>query len=483
VTATAPDIVRLDGCALSEAIHARRISCVEVTTAYLDQIERLNPRVNAIVSLEPRASLLQQARERDEALGRGESLGWLHGMPLAVKDLLPTRGIRSTWGSRLLANFIPDFDAIAVERMRRAGGIIIGKTNVPEFGLGSQTYNDVFGTTRNAYDASRTAGGSSGGAAVALALRMLPVADGSDHAGSLRNPAAFNNVLGFRTTFGCVPSAEADAFLPALGVVGPMARTAADLARLLSVLAGYDPRAPLSSRDDPARFAAPLDRNVRGTRIGWLGDFGGHVPFEPGMLELTRAALGAFESLGCVVDEVRVDHAMERVWRSWLVLRAFQVGSVLRAHHVDPAKRAMMKPEARWEVERGAELTAYQLADAQAERTLWYHAVRGLFARHDYLVLPSTQVFPFDAELHWPREIAGRAMDTYHRWMEIVVPITMSGSPALNVPAGFNAAGLPAGIQIVGRPHDELGCLQLAHAYEQATGWVARKPPPLAGIS
>ncbi|HEY6172984.1 MAG TPA: amidase family protein, partial [Kofleriaceae bacterium] len=193
MTATAPDIVRLDGCALSEAIHARRISCIEVMTAYLDQIERLNPRVNAIVSLEPRASLLQQARERDEALGRGESLGWLHGMPLAVKDLLPTRGIRSTWGSRLLANFIPDFDAIAVERMRRAGGIIIGKTNVPEFGLGSQTYNDVFGTTRNAYDASRTAGGSSGGAAVALALRMLPVADGSDHAGSLRNPAAFNN--------------------------------------------------------------------------------------------------------------------------------------------------------------------------------------------------------------------------------------------------------------------------------------------------
>jgi amidase len=219
-------------------------------------------------------------------------------------------------------------------------------------------------------------------------------------------------VLGFRTTFGCIPSSETDAFLPALGVLGPMARSAADLARLLSVMAGYDPRAPLSSRDDPARFAAPLDRDVRGTRIGWLGDFGGHLAFEPGVLELGRAALDAFASLGCVVDEVRIDHAMERVWQSWLVLRAFQVGSVLKLHHVDPTKRALMKPEARWEVERGAELTAYQLADAQTERTVWYHVVRRWFERHDYLVLPSAQVFPFDAAQHWPRDIAGRAMDT-----------------------------------------------------------------------
>ena len=479
----APDVVRLDARRLSEAIHAREVSCVEVMTAYLDHIARVNPVVNAIVSLEPRDALLRQAGERDAALGRGESMGWLHGIPQAVKDLLPTRGIRTTLGSPLFAELVPEADAIAVERLRGAGAILIGKTNVPEFGLGSQTYNPVFGTTRNAYDASRTAGGSSGGAAVALALRMLPVADGSDHAGSLRNPAAFNNVLGFRPTFGCVPTGELDAFLPALGVVGPMARTARDLGLLLSVLAGYDPRAPLSSRDDPARFTAPLDRDVAGLRIGWLGDFAGHLAFEPGVLELGRSALAAFAALGCVVDEVRVDHAMERVWQSWLVLRAFQVGSVLKPHHADPARRALMKPEACWEVERGAELTAYQLADAQAERTVWYHVVRRLFAHHDYLVLPSTQVFPFDAAQHWPREIAGRAMDTYHRWMEVVVPITMAGSPALNVPAGFNAAGLPTGIQIVGRPHDELGCLQLAHAYEQATGWVARQPPPLAGLT
>lgn len=480
--AHAPEIVVMDARRLSEAIHARAVSCVEVMTAYLDHIERVNPLVNAIVSLEPREALLQQARARDEALGRGESLGWMHGIPQAVKDLLPTRGIRTTWGSPLFASFVPDTDAIAVERLRNAGAILIGKTNVPEFGLGSQTYNSVFGTTLNAYDPSRTAGGSSGGAAVALALRMLPVADGSDHAGSLRNPAAFNNVLGFRTTFGCVPTGEADVFLAGLGVIGPMARTANDLALLLSVLAGYDPRTPLATRDSPARFAAPLDRDFAGARIGWLGDLGGHLAFEPGVLELCRSALRALETVGCVVDEARLDHPMERVWQSWLALRAFQVGAMLKQPHAEPATRARMKPEACWEVERGARLTAYELADASAERTVWYHVVRRLFSRHDYLVLPSAQVFPFDAKVHWPRKIGSREMDSYHRWMEVVVPVTMAGCPALNVPAGFNAAGLPMGIQLVGRPHDELGCLQLAHAYEQATGWVARHPPALAGI-
>lgn len=471
------DIVGMDASQLSAAIHARTVSCVEVMTAYLDQIERWNPRVTAIVSLEPHETLLRQARDRDDALARGESLGWLHGIPQAVKDLLPTRGIRTTLGSRLFESFVPDADAIAVERLRRAGAILIGKTNVPELGLGSQTYNDVFGTTRNAYDQSRTAGGSSGGAAVALALRMLPVADGSDHAGSLRNPAAFNNVLGFRPTFGCVPSQELDAFLPALSVLGPMARTVTDLARLLSVLAGHDPRAPLSSRESPVRFTGALDRDVAGTRIAWLGDLG--LPFEPGVLDLARAAVHTLASLGCVVEEVELDFPIERVWQSYLTLRAYQIGMILKAPYADPARRELMKPEARWEVERGAALTAYQVADAAIERTAWYHAVCRLFERFDYLVLPSAQVFPFDAALHWPREVAGVAMDTYHRWMQVVVPVTMSGCPALNVPAGFSPAGMPTGIQLVGRHHDELGCLQLARAYERATGWIERHPPPL----
>jgi amidase len=482
MTAHAPEIVQWDARRLSDAIHARAVSCVEVMTAYLEQIDRLNPTVNAIVSLEPRESLLRQARQRDEALARGESLGWMHGFPHAVKDLMLTRGIRSTWGSPLLADFVPDVDAITVERLRNAGAILIGKTNVPEFGLGSQTFNEVFGPTLNAYDQTRTAGGSSGGAAVALALRMLPVADGSDHAGSLRNPAAFNNVLGFRTTFGTVPSQDFDGFMAALGVVGPMARTATDLALLLSVMAGRDARSPLSVHIDPAQYTAPLDRDFTGTRIGWLGDFGGYLPFEPGVLDLARASLAALESVGCQIDDVRLDHPMERVWQSWLVLRAFQVGANLRVHHRDPAKRARIKPEARWEVERGEKLTADEVSEASMERTRWYHIVRQWFTRHDFLVLPSAQVFPFDVTQRWPTEIAGRAMDTYHRWMEVVVPITMAGCPALNVPCGFNATGLSMGVQIVGRPHDELGCLQLAHAYEQATRWIARRPPPLSGV-
>jgi amidase len=476
---TGLDIVSMAAHQLSAAIHARTVSCVEVMTAYLDHIERLNPRVNAIVSLEPRERLLGQAAERDESLARGESLGWMHGMPQAVKDLLPTRGIRTTWGSPLFASFVPEVDAIAVERLRRAGAILIGKTNVPEFGLGSQTYNEVFGVTRNAYDLSRTAGGSSGGAAVALALRMLPVADGTDHAGSLRNPGAFNNVLGFRTTFGCVPVADGDVFLPALSVLGPMARTATDLARMLAVMSGYDPRAPLSARDDPARFTAALDRDVAGTRIGWLGDLGGRVPFEPGVLELAAAGLRTLASLGCIVEEVQLEYPIEQVWQSWLKLRAYEITGTLKVLHGDPAKRALLKPEACWEVEHGARLTAFELADASLARTAWYHVVRELFARFDYLVLPSAQVFPFDATVHWPREIRGRAMDSYHRWMEVMVPVTMAGCPALNVPAGFSPSGLPMGIQLIGRHHDELGCLQLAHAYEQATDWVERRKPAL----
>jgi amidase len=312
---------------------------------------------------------------------------------------------------------------------------------------------------------------------------MLPVADGSDHAGSLRNPAAFNNVLGFRPTFGCVPTGDVDVFTPALGVVGPMARTTTDLARMLSVLSGYDPRAPLSGRDSPARFTAALDRDVAGTRIGWLGDLDGQLPFEPGVLEIAAAALSAFTALGCVVDELRLDYPMERVWQSWLTLRAYEIGSLLRALHADPGKRAVMKPEACWEVERGAALAAYDLSVASTARTAWYRAVCGLFERFDYLVLPSAQVFPFDVDVHWPREIAGTTMDTYHRWMQVVVPVTMSGCPALNVPAGFSDAGQPMGIQLIGRHHDELGCLQLARAYERATGWVERRRPPLPPVS
>ncbi len=473
------EIVNLDAVALSRAIKSKQLSCVEVMNAYLDQIDRLNPHVNAIVSLQPREDLIAEAKNRDAQLARGEHLGWMHGFPHAVKDLEPTKGIRTTMGSPLFKNLVPAADSIMVERIRRAGGIIIGKTNVPEFGLGSQTYNPVFGTTLNAYDQSKTCGGSSGGAAVALALRMVPVADGSDNGGSLRNPAGFNNVFGFRTSFGRVPSQFLEVFMPSISVHGPMARTVPDLAMFLSVIAGYDARTPLSIREDPAGFARPLGRDFKGTRIGWVGDFGGKIPFDPGVLDLCKGALKVFEALGCIVEPAMPDYPLEPVWKSWCTIRAWQIASEFNEPYANPAKRALMKPELQWEIETGLKISALEIADAFRVRSAWYHAVRRFFEEYDFMIAPAGQVFPFDATIHWPKDVGCAAMDTYHRWMEVMIPISMSGCPALSAPAGFNERGLPMGIQIVGPNHAEFACMQLAHAYDQATNWVTERPPSL----
>ena len=297
------DIVNLDARALGAAIRARAISCVEAMNAYLDRIDSLNPRVNAIVALQDRAALLAQARERDAQAARGEIMGLLHGFPHAVKDLSPVKGMVTTQGSPIFRDFVAPADSIMVERLRKAGAIFIGKTNTPEFGLGSHTYNPVYGATRNAYDQTKSAGGSSGGAAVALALRMAPVADGSDYGGSLRNPAGWNNVYALRPSLGRVAPDARDAFLPSMGVNGPMARNVGDLAMLLSVMAGYDARAPLSLEGDGARFLERLDSDVKGKRIAWAGDFKGYLPYEPGVLETCRGALKVFEDMGCVVEE------------------------------------------------------------------------------------------------------------------------------------------------------------------------------------
>lgn len=476
------DIVALDALALSAAIRARQVSCREVMLACLAQIHRLNPEYNAIVSLQPAESLLAQADERDAQLARGQWLGWMHGFPQAIKDLAFTRGIPTTLGSPLLRDFVPQEDAIVVERARRAGAIVIGKTNVPEFGLGSQTYNNVFGATANAWDPALCAGGSSGGAATALALRMLPVADGSDMGGSLRNPAAYNNVFGMRPSAGRVPKYPAvESFVEQLGTEGPMARTVADLAMLLATQAGHDPRAPLSLAEDPAAFAQPLGREFRGTRIGWLGDLGGHLPFEDGVLALCGNGLRALQTVGCTVDEIPLGFAPERLWAMWLTLRSCLVAGAQQANYRDPARRAQMKPEAVWEVENGLKTSALDVYRASVERTAWYRHVLGLFERHDFLVLPAAQVFPFDIRTHWPKEVAGRAMDTYHRWMEVVIGPTLAGLPAISVPVGFDGRGRPMGMQIIGPPRGDLAVLQLAHAYEQASPWVRQVPAPVRG--
>jgi amidase len=473
-----PDAVTtLGAVALSGLIHRRELSCTEVMDAYLDRIAVANPAVNAIVALQPRETLMAQAAERDAELARGESRGPLHGFPLAVKDLDPVRGLPFTQGSPIFRDRVAQTDSIMVERLRASGAVFIGKTNTPEFGLGSHSFNPVYGATGNAYDPTRSGGGSSGGAAVAVALRMQPVADGGDHAGSLRNPPAFNNLFGLRTSYGRIPTEAADQFSPGLSVPGAIGRSPADIGLMLSVQAGYDPRVPYSNRQDPAVFAAPLERDFRGTRIAWLGDLNGHLPFEPGVLELGRAALATFTEIGCSVEEACPRFDFEALWRDWLVLRAWMTASSLRPLYNDPAKRALLKPEAAWEVERGLALSADQVTAAQEGRTRWYRTLLAFMEDHPFLVAPSAQVFPFPIGWRYPETVGGRTMDTYHRWMETVIPVTMSGLPSLSVPAGFGAAGLPTGVQIVAGNHGERACLELGAAYDAASGWVRRHPP------
>jgi amidase len=472
------EITEWEALELSRAIHARELSCVEVMRAFLGQIARHNHWSNAIVSLRGEEELIEEATEADRALAAGRSRGWMHGFPQAIKDLAEAEGLPFTQGSPIHRDTMAQRDSAFVAQMRAAGAILVGKTNTPEFGLGSQTHNPVFGLTRNAYDPARTSGGSSGGAAVALALRMLPVADGSDHAGSLRNPAAFNNVFGMRPSPGRVVDNTDEIWLPRLAVSGPMARTVRDLAALLATQAGADPRVPYSSGEDPERFRRPLDRDMAGLRFGWLGDFGGHLATEPGVLESCESAARVFEDLGAVVEPARPEFDMERLFQSWKRLRHWQVGATLAPLWRDAATRALMKPEAQWEVEEGAKLSAFDVTAASAVRSAWFEAVRQLFERHDFLLLPSAQVWPFPVDTLWPRTIAGRTMDTYHRWMEVVIPVTMAGGPAISVPAGFGPQGLPMGLQIWGPWREEFAVLQAARAHEQATDWVRKVPPP-----
>ena len=469
----------LDAVALAAAIRARQVSCREVMAAYLDHIERINPRVNAIVALQERKGLLTNAEESDALLQRGEPAGPLHGFPLAVKDLSPVQGLPLTMGSPIFKDFIAESDNVMAARMRKAGGIFIGKTNTPEFGLGSHTYNPVHGLTRNAYDQSLSAGGSSGGGAVAVALRMLPLADGSDYGGSLRNPAAWNNIFGFRTSIGRVPRDGGDAWFPSMGVLGPMARNVVDLAMLLDVQAGYDDRVPLSIAGNGTNFQDALNADLKGKRIAWVGDFGGHIPYDPKLLALCKSALKTFEHLGCGVEDAAPEYPIEPVLAAWQVLRSWQMTGTLVPHYNDPKKRGLLKPEAIFEIERAIKLSAVDVTAAASVRTAWYQAVRLFFEKYDFIVAPTSQIFPFDATTHWPTEIAGHRMQSYSEWMSGMAPITMSGCPALAVPAGFNDQGLPAGLQIVGPNRAERSCLQLAHGYDMATHWVSRRPPPL----
>ncbi len=467
-------------CFLSAIELARRmrtgeLSAREVAAAHVDRIAAVNPAVNAIVTIvADRAA--EAARLADDAFARGESLGPLHGLPIAHKDLVATAGIRTTSGSPIFTRTVPDSDDLLVERARAAGAIMVGKTNTPEFGAGSQTFNPVFGPTLNPFDLSKTCGGSSGGAAVALACGMVPIADGSDLGGSLRNPASFCSVVGFRPSPGRVPSWPSSNAWQDLSVDGPMGRTVEDAALLLSALAGPDPRVPISLRETGATFAPPLDADLGAPSVAWAPTAGGSMPFDPRIPTLVDATRTTFEALGCRTEESFPDLADAR--DVFFTMRAHMFAADLADLLV--AHRDEMKATVVWNVEEGLRLTHVDLARAERLRTELVSRVARFFERFDFLAMPVTQVPPFDVGLEFPTEVDGVAMPTYLDWMESCWSITVMGSPAISVPCGFTDDGLPVGLQIVGRRGDDLGVLRLAHAFERATR-VGERPPPQAG--
>jgi len=468
------DICFLPTVELARQIRTKEISAVEVLEAHLAQIERVNPRVNAIVTLVAEQARTQ-ARAADAALARGDAVGPLHGLPVAHKDLFPTKGIRTTSGSPIFADYVPDHSALIVERLQRAGAITIGKTNVPEFGAGSQTFNPVFGATLNPYDTSKTCGGSSGGAAVALACGMIPIADGGDTGGSLRNPAGYCNVVGLRPAPGRVPSWPARNGWATLPVDGPMARTVADVALVLSVIAGPDPRSPIAIAEPGSGFAQPLDRDFRGTRIAWSRDLGG-LPFDPRIPATIELQRHVFEGLGCMVADGEPDFTdadeIFKVLRAWSFELSYS--ELLRTH------REQLKDTVIWNTEAGMRLSGPDIARAERKRTALYQRVRAFMEIYEFLICPVSQAPPFDVTQPYLTEIAGVPMETYIDWMRSCYYISVTGHPAVSVPCGFTPEGLPVGVQIVGRHQDELGVLQLAYAFEQATQFWKRRPPVTA---
>lgn len=470
------EITAMSASLLSAAIRQRLVSCREVMQAYLERIHRYNPTYNAIVSLLPDDELLAEAAAADAQLDRGEYRGWMHGMPHAVKDLADVIGLPTSQGSPIFAGTVAGSESVMIARLRAAGPIFIGKTNTPEFGMGSQTYNPVFGATGNAYNPGLTAGGSSGGAACGLATQMLPVADGGDMMGSLRNPGAFNNVIGFRPTPGRVPDGgDGDLFCPQLAVSGPIGRNSEDTARLLTSIAGRSAEEPLSLRDDLPSADEFDAARLRGLSIGWMGDFEGYLATEPGILELCETSLARLANQGTRVEPCQPAYSMERLWQAWLTLRHWR-RQVMRPLYDDPELRRQLKPEVVWEIEGSFDRSATDVFAAGIARSDWFRALQTLFDEYDFLALPSAQVFPFPVETHWPKRIDDRDMDTYHRWMEVVVGGSMAGIPVVNVPVGFDAEGRPMGMQILGPFGADRKVLEFAMAYESTVDHLRRRP-------
>ena len=466
-----PELKTPSAASLLDDMRAGRLSAAELMDRTLARIDAVNPKVNAIVNLRDRDALMAEARAADA----GDRSGALSGLPIAVKDLADVAGLPTTKGSPMLVDNVPDTDEIMVARMRTAGAIFIGKTNTPEFGLGSHTFNPVHGVTKNPYDTALSCGGSSGGAAVALATGMTVLADGSDMMGSLRNPAGWNNVYGFRPSWGMVPSEPiGDTFLHQLSTLGPMARTPEDMALFLDVMAGRDPRQPHGSAH--AAIAPVTPASMKGMRIAWMRDWGGAFPMEEGILKTCDAAMSVLSDLGAEVETPEPPFDAEAMFQSWSTLRCWQVGVGL---DVLESQGGTLKDTAIWELERGRALSAFEVHAASAVRSSWFKTAAQFFETYDAFVLPTAQVWPFSNDIDYPRSIAGVEMDTYHRWMAGMVPASLLGLPAVAAPAGFGDNGLPIGIQLVGARGADARLLAMAAAYHAATDWPDKHPPQI----
>lgn len=467
---SAEEICYLPARELARRLRTREVSAREVLRAHLDRIEQVNPQINAIVTLTAERAL-SEAAAADERLARGEEVGPLHGIPVAHKDTHDVAGVRTTYGSPIFADHVPDSDTLVVERIRAAGAITLGKTNVPEFGAGSHTMNPVFGATRNPYLRELSAGGSSGGAAAALAAGLHPLAEGSDMGGSLRNPASFCNVVGLRPSPGRVPTWPATIPWEALGVQGPMGRTVADVALLLSVLAGYDERNPIALDQPAAPFAGPLDADLAGLRVAWSPDLGG-LPVDPAVTAVLEPAVRVFADLGCRVEpacpDLTVADEVFRTLRGWLFHAG--MGELLEKH---PDK---MKKTLAGNIAFGATLSGADVANAQTRQLQLITGMREFFTQYDLLLAPVSQLPPFPVEWEYPETVAGQPMHDYLEWMRSAYSISATGCPALSVPAGFTGDGRPVGLQIIAPLRGELGLLRAAHAFEQATGHGNRRP-------
>ena len=456
------EILNLDATDQLLLLKTKKISARELMIATLDRINSINPTVNAIIAQRDPDILIKEA---DSSL-----VGPLAGLPIAIKDLEETKDVVTTFGSPLFKHFKPTHDSTMVQKLKEAGAIIIGKTNVPEFGLGSNTYNPVYGKTLNPYNLSKSAGGSSGGAAVALATRMLTLADGSDMMGSLRNPAGWNNVYGFRPSFGLVPaSKEKESFFTQLSTKGPMARSIRDLELLLSIQTAFDAKDPHSTGP-----YSKSNKNIGNLKIGWIADWGGAYKTDPKILELCEKALKEFEKLGHNVIKIDPPFSATALWKSWTTLRSWSILGTYRSLYEDASSKALLKPAVIWEVESALGKSAEDIFRASEIRSEWFRKTAE--SEVDIMALPSAQIFPFDSEIHWPKEILGTKMDTYHRWMEVVIPASLTGLPALSVPVGFGPENTPIGMQLFGHRRKDAIILALAKQYETKISFTSQKP-------